>query len=172
MGPPWERNNALEGSDKRGHMAPLKKQSSTFRVAPNCHPCFLMPSSASSKSFCLGCAPRCRSTQEGASNPTSKSRSLHHSCLQVVSSCILCEGRRHRLTDLRVPQLHCVETVCPTCPISCSAQSWSAPQAQTSDRERQVGTSHPKISLRHSRNARSCSAAKSEGKSGGTTLSK
>ena len=88
----WERNYALDGRDKRGHMAQLKKKYSTFWVAQNCHPCLLTPGPASSNSFSLGCAPRCRSSQGGTSNPTSRSRSLHVTV--------------DHLTDLRVPRLH------------------------------------------------------------------
>ena len=105
MGPPWECNNALES---RGHMAPLKKQSSTFWVAPNCHQIVLPGFRAT-----LQVHPR-RCFESNIQEPLPAC----HNCKQVVSSCILCESRRH-LTDLRVPQLHCVETVCPTNPTSC-----------------------------------------------------
>ena len=98
-----------------------------------------------------------------------------HRCSQVASRCTARKGRRRHLTDLG-PQLHRVETVCPTCPRGCSAQSWCA-QAQTSIEKGKLatsqdvpGTSHPKISPQ-SRKARSCSAAKSAN-SGGTTQSK
>ena len=61
IGPPWERNKVLESKEKRGQ--PLTKQSSSVCAAPHCHLCFFAPGLTSSKSFCLGCAPLCKSAQ-------------------------------------------------------------------------------------------------------------
>ena len=69
----------------------------TFQVAPNCLLCFWsQTNSASCNSFYLGCAPRCKFSQDGVSNPTSKKRSLH--CFPMATLWILFANRCHHLS--------------------------------------------------------------------------
>ena len=72
----WRTEEGTGGEGEAGHRAPLKKQSSTFWAAPNCHPCRFTPGSPSSSSCYMGMGSLWKSSHGDASKLTSKRRSL------------------------------------------------------------------------------------------------